>query len=503
MTETKENIGVIGAGICGLCTALALSSKGYQVTVYERDVAPPQGDADQAFFEWQRRGAAQFRHPHAFLAVMCNLMQQNYPELVENFWEAGARKVTFAEMLPDEMKESYVPEPGDDEMWLLMCRRATMETVLRRYVENRPNVTINNRSNIVGMEASVEEGQITVSGIKLQIERGDTETVIHDVIVDASGRNSKFPGWLTDLGATIDVEDDDAEIVYYTRHFKIKPGEKEPPRSGKDRSAGDLGYIKFGVFPGDNGHFAVILCLPNHETELREAVKDPERFNQICCAIPGLYPWVNEDKAIPTTSSFGFGNIHAVWKHFVKEGKPVAQNYFAVGDAAVRTNPLYGRGCSTGIIHAHLLADLLTEKSDPLERALEFDRRTEDRLRPVFEMSLREDKQGINRAKEIFEGRTFNDNKGFKRWLRAAFGDAIAGASREKIHVLRGAMRSFNLMERPGDFLKDPQIRWTILRYMFRGRERNNRARFQRGPKRHEMLEVISKAPAPVEDQAA
>ena len=210
MTETKENIGVIGAGICGLCTALALSNKGYQVTVYERDVAPPEGDADQAFFEWQRRGAAQFRHPHAFLAVMCNMMQKNYPELVENFWEAGARKVTFAEMLPDEMKESYVPEPGDDEMWLLMCRRATMETVLRRYVESRPNVTINNRNNIVGMEASVEDGEITVSGIKLQIERGETETVLHDVIVDASGRNSKFPGWLTDLGATIDVEDDDA-----------------------------------------------------------------------------------------------------------------------------------------------------------------------------------------------------------------------------------------------------------------------------------------------------
>lgn len=496
LVQKSGDVAVIGAGICGLCSALALASKGYDVTVYERDAAPPEGGADQAFFEWQRRGAAQFRHPHAFLAVMCNLMQKNYPDLVDKFWEAGARKVTFAEMLPDEMKDSYEPEPGDEEMWLLMCRRATMETVLRRYVESKTNVTINNRSNIVGMEASVENGEINVQGIQLQVDRGEIKTKLHDIIVDASGRNSKFPGWLTGLGGTIDVEDDDAEIVYYTRHFKLKPGQEEPPRSGKDRSAGDLGYIKFGVFPGDNGHFAVILCLPNHETELREAVKDPDQFNQICCAIPGLYPWVNADKSTPTTSSFGFGNIHAVWKHFVKDGKPVARNYFAVGDAAVRTNPLYGRGCSTGIIHAHLLADLLADLDDPLERALEFNRRTEEQLRPIFDMSLREDKQGIDRAKAMLEGRSLDDKKGFKRWLRAAFGDAIAGASREQLHVLRGAMRSFNLMEKPGDFLKDPKIRWTVLRYMFRGRERNNRARFQRGPNRNEMLQVITKKSA-------
>ncbi len=493
MTDKNENIAVIGAGICGLCTALALSGKGYRVTVYERDIPPPEGDVDRAFFEWQRRGAAQFRHPHAFLAVMCNLMQQYYPDLVEQFWEAGARKVTFHDMLPDQMRAGYQPKPGDEEMWLLMCRRATMETVLRRYVESRPGVTVNNQNNIVGMEANLIGGEIAVKGVRIQIDRGETQTIFHDVVVDASGANSRFPGWLSDLGATIEVEDDDAEIVYYTRHFKLKPGEKEPPRTGKDRSAGDLGYIKFGVFPGDNGHFAVILCLPNHETELREAVKDPDRFNQICCTIPGLYHWVNPEKSAPTTDSFGFGNIHAVWKHFVKDGRPVARGYFAVGDAAIRTNPLYGRGCSTGIIHAHLLADLLDEIDDPVERALEFDLRTEDRLRPIFAMSLREDKQGIDRAKTIFEGRSLDDKKkGFKPWLRASLGDAIAGASREHLHVLRGAMRSFNLMEKPGDFLKNPRIRWTVLRYMLRGRERNNRARFQRGPKRDEMLRVIT-----------
>ncbi len=487
----KQNIAVVGAGICGLCTGLALAAKGNIVTLYERDIEPPDGGADQAFFEWNRRGAAQFRHPHAFLGVMCNILEKNYPDLIEQFWKAGARKLSFRDMLPPELLPRYEPEPSDDDMWLLMCRRATMETVLRRYVEGTHNVTINNTTNVVGMTTVRKNEGITVTGLDIQVDRGGVEQVSCDIVVDASGRGTKFPEWLKALGSEVTTEDDDAGIVYYTRHFQLNPGEQEPSRHSEERSAGDLGYMKYGVFPGDNGHFAVIVCLPNHETELREAIKDPDQFNDICNAIPGLKPWVNASKSTPTTSAFGFGDIHATWRHFVNDGNPAALNFFAVGDSAVRTNPLYGRGCSTGTIHAHLLARILAESSDPVERALKFDEATEDELRPIFITSLAEDKRGIKQAEAIFEGKQMEQQGSFKQWLRAAFGDAIASAAREEIHVLRGAMRTFNLMEKPGDFLKDNRIRWTILRYMLRGRAKNIRTRFQRGPRREEMLAIV------------
>ena len=486
----NQNIAVVGAGICGLCTGLALAVKGNTVTIYERDIEPPKGGADQAFFEWNRRGAAQFRHPHAFLAVMCNMLEKNYPDLIEQFLEAGARKLSFSDMLPPALMLQYEPEPADDDMWMLMCRRATMETVLRRYVEDTPNVTINNTSNVVGMTTTGLRESITVTGLEVQIKRGGIEQINHDVVVDASGRGTKFPAWLDALGSKVTIEDDDADIVYYTRHYQLNSGEQEPSRHGKERSAGDLGYMKYGVFPGDNGHFAVIICLPNHEAALREAIKDPDQFDNICNAIPGLKPWVNSSKSTPTTASFGFGDIHATWRHFVNDGIPVALNFFAVGDSAVRTNPLYGRGCSTGTIHAHLLASTLDDFTDPVERALRFDEETENELRPIFAASLSEDKQGIKRAVAALKGKNVEDTGSFKKWLKAAFGDAINSAASEQLHVLRGAMRTFNLMEKPGDFLKDSKIRWTILRYMLRGRAKNNRARFQRGPKREEMLAI-------------
>ena len=64
---------------------------------------------------------------------MSNLLTEQFPDLIENFWQAGARKVPFQEMLPPELSQSYTPAPEDEALWLMMCRRATMEMVLRRY----------------------------------------------------------------------------------------------------------------------------------------------------------------------------------------------------------------------------------------------------------------------------------------------------------------------------------------------------------------------------------
>ena len=74
------------------------------------------------------------------------------------------------------------------------------------------------------------------------------------LMLEAEG--SHFKKWIEQAGLPIQSESHDAEIVYYTRHYKLKPGVEEPPRRGKHRSAGDLGYLKYGVFPGEDGHFA-------------------------------------------------------------------------------------------------------------------------------------------------------------------------------------------------------------------------------------------------------
>ncbi|MBX3705921.1 MAG: FAD-dependent oxidoreductase [Pseudomonadales bacterium] len=490
MSEAVE-IAVVGSGMCGMTTALALARHGHRITVYERDPAPPEGNADAAFFEWQRLGAAQFRHPHAFLGLMCNLLRDNYPDLLDAFYAAGARRVGFEDMLPPHLKANYQPEPGDDRFWVLLCRRATMETVIRRYVETLPNVTIRNRVHVVGLLTEARDGALVATGIEIR-DRADeaagNEAVHADLVIDASGRGTRFPAMLRELGREVREETEDAEIIYYTRHYRLKEGQGEPAR-GDNRGAGDLGYLKYGVFPGDNGHFAIIMCVPDSEPALKEAVRDPDTFDRMCRLIPGLEPWI--ERSEPTTESFGFGDIKSVWRYYVEGDRPLIQNFFAVGDATLRTNPLYGRGCSTGIMHAHMLAEVLQDTADPRERAIRFDARTRAELRPIYDASLTEDRNGTKRALAIMSGQAVDRPDSLKKWFGLAFGDALMAAARDEIHVMRGMMRTFHLLERPGAFLKDPRIRRTVFRYMLKGRRRNASKRLQSGPSRSDMLELV------------
>lgn len=55
---------VLGAGVCGLASALMLARDGHDVTVLERDAAPPPDTPDAAFESWERRGVAQFAQAH-------------------------------------------------------------------------------------------------------------------------------------------------------------------------------------------------------------------------------------------------------------------------------------------------------------------------------------------------------------------------------------------------------------------------------------------------------
>ena len=243
--ERKPTVTIVGSGICGMFTGLALDRRGFDVTVIERDIPPPDCSANEAFFSWARRGVAQFRHPHAFLGLMCSVLEENYPDLLEHFFEAGARKVSFEDSVPDHLKSQYQPEPGDEKMWVLMCRRATMETVLRKYVTQTSSVTIRNQISVTGIIAnSNDDREVVMQGLKL-VDRSDNDKrseLYSDLIIDATGRSSKFDKWLRDYGVEIKEERDDAENRTSARAFarlleEGLPGSRAAKRKRDDEEA--------------------------------------------------------------------------------------------------------------------------------------------------------------------------------------------------------------------------------------------------------------------------
>lgn len=488
-----ERVVIVGAGIAGLGSAMALASAGREVLVIERDAAPP-ADREVAFDTWDRKGVTQLRHSHVFLGRLFSLIRDRHPRLLQMMTAAGVRELDFEIGLPTPLRGSYVKAPGDENLSILASRRTTLEHVMREYALSLPGVKFIPDTAVRGL--LLEHGEpLRVTGLAVEHERGVREELKSDIVIDASGRFTLFVDWLRENGCVIDEEESPAGILYFTRHYRLRDGQEEPPRD-RNPGAGDLGYIKFGVFPADNRHFSITLAVPEIELALRTAIVRPETFDAICAKIPGCGRWTEPTRAEPVTKVFAMGNLKNVWRRFVRGGEPEVLGFFAVGDAALRTNPLYGRGCSSAVMHAHILADVLRTTTDPTERALNFEKRTRRELRPFWEAIRRQDLGAIRRAKHEQDP---NYKPRFRARLIKSFADdAITPATRGDIKVLRALMPAFHMLERPTRFLTRPTIMARIFWMWLQPKSRKAHLYpVKLGPDRAEMLRQLGLKGAP------
>jgi 2-polyprenyl-6-methoxyphenol hydroxylase-like FAD-dependent oxidoreductase len=486
-----EKVLVIGAGMAGLWSALALAPTGRDVTLLERDPPPPEGGPDAAFDDWARRGVGHLRHSHAFLARLRLIIRDEHPELLADLMAAGCRDLTFEGGLTDIHKRAYVPETVDADLAVLTSRRTTLELIMRRYVERQPNVTI--RSGVFVKALTLAEGPVpTVTGVVIE-DAGGQHALACDLVVDAAGRTSGAVEQLREAGAAIPEESEDCGILYFTRHYRLNPGVAEPER-GKEPLTGDLEYLKFGVFPGDNGCFSITLCVPEIEEELRKKIIDPATFDAACSALPGLTPWIDPATATPISRVFGMGDLHSRWRDFAPGGKAAVLGFFPAGDSHVRSNPLYGRGCSFAAVSAHLIRDALQMFSDPATRLEAYQRRVGLELRPYYDAMRDADRTAIRRARQAL---TPGYRPSLKSRLTKQFlEDGVAIAVRSDIDLLRAALRGFHMLEDPQAWLKRPRNLAKVMRYWARGKAKNAEAyRPRGGPARDEMLRGLGLSP--------
>ena len=467
-TSLRMRIAVVGGGIGGLGTALACARDGHQVTILERDDTPMPADANSAF-AWERTGAPQVRHSHAFLARLRNLLCERAPDVLDALLAAGAFEIPFMQNLPPTLRDRS-PRPGDDELVALACRRTTFEWVLRRLVLAEPGVEL--RHGVAAMRLGGAGARAT--GI---------DGLAADLVVDARGPRSSSDPWLESIGAPPVVEElHESGIVYFSRFYAMRPGVEAPAYVGP--TAADLGYLKYAIFLGDNDTFSITYAIENDDDELRKLLLQADAFEAVAREIFATAPWRADGIADPLTDVHVMAGLRNRYRPLVDEdGAPIVHGFVAVGDAAVCTNPLYGRGCSLAFVHAFGLADALRTHGTDLDAvAREFGAFTERELVPWFRSATMQDQQ----ARAMHEELPAEDPRAF---MQAVFRDGLLPAMRTSPVVFRAFLRWFNLLVTPEALMADADV---VADVMAAYQDRDNHpAPVPLGPDREAMLQTL------------
>src|SRR5581483_8314662 len=183
---------------------------------------------------------------------------------------------------------------------------------------------------------------------------------------------SPAPAWLAAIGAPLPREHtQETGTLYYTRFYRLRRG--RAPAGSAGLVAGDLGWVKVAIFPGDAGTFSITVGPPAADAALR-GLADPWRFERFLRALPGVAPWrapgVSTPLGGPDGPVLAMGELRNRLRRFVDAEGPLARGFFAIGDAAYHSNPVYGRGCPMALVQAVLLEEAIARhRDDPIAAA--------------------------------------------------------------------------------------------------------------------------------------
>lgn len=372
--NARDHAVVIGGSIAGLCAARVLSDFFSRVTVYERDELPT--------VPANRATVPQDRHLHMLMARGAIEFESLFPGLLKDMVAAG---VPMLENRPDCIHlgaAGHVLGTGHtlrDEFTAYVPSRPHLEWQLRTRVQGIDNVDIVRRSVA---EPEFDRARQRVTGVFLDPadpESGEPEFVAADLVVDAAGRGTRLPAWLTQWGYARPVEQVmDIGINYATHQFRIPEGliaEKVVVAGASHDQSLGMGMLCYE----DGTWVLTTFGVAN--------AKPPKTFPEMLAVAEQLLP-AHFNAALAQADPFGDPAFHAFpasrWRRYDKLDRFPA-GIVPLGDAVASFNPTFGQGMTMTSLQAGHLQRALQFPDDQL--AAELNRATRKTTWPVWMMN--------------------------------------------------------------------------------------------------------------------
>ncbi len=352
--SSGRHVVVIGSGIGGLLAAKVLCEYFDRVTVVDRDRFPDAPD--------HRGGVPQSRHAHGLLPLGQSIIFKLFPGIEDELRAGGAtvdrgvfpvRVVSPAGLLPMR------PSPDD----VLMTSRILLEWHLRRYLAAHPRLCFIPEAEVVGLASDVPGSRAAlgrVTGVQVRYRNGTGAGVLEaNLVVDASGRGSKAPEWLSGLGYGEVTEEVVSSQLGYASRFYAKP----------DRFPSEwLGLIINGR-PPHNPRAGLVLAIENGGWHVTlggfagaEPPTDEAGFRQWARDLPDPSVYEAIRVARPLTPIRGWRTPTNRLRHFERLTSWPA-GFVVTGDAVCALNPIYGQGMTVSAMDALVLRKCLAAHS--------------------------------------------------------------------------------------------------------------------------------------------
>ena len=331
---------VLGASMAGLFAAAAAAGRGNSVMVLERDVLP--GDPKP------RAGVPQGEQPHVFLFRGLLALEELLPGSRQELLGVGAVPFDTGE-LPWLAEQGWLPV-GQRAFEVLSVTRPLFEHVIRRRVEELAGVQIRAGSKVTSLRCRDQQWEVGLA---------DGSTALTDLVVDASGRSSRLPVWLTDAGVrAAPVSQVDSGVGYATRMYAAAPSQFDAVGVVIQQTPATLvGGI---ALPVEGGRWLVSAVGCGEHRPPRDAAGFESFLQRL--PDPALAELARHAEPISTVA------VHRQTsnrRHYYEQVPNWPNGLLVVGDALCAFNPIYGQGITVAACEALLLRQALATRLGP------------------------------------------------------------------------------------------------------------------------------------------